>query len=148
MPTFLTRWFRRWSSPGAGKTSSPRLNPESAFVLEVTATGITIHRPGGGTESVLFADLEAVIIETNDTGPLGNDVWWILAGRDLKSGCVFPMGSSGEGDALARLQKLPGFDNRAVIRAMGSCTCQKFLCWHRDWDMAAHQEPAFPGAME
>ena len=34
-------------------------------------------------------------------------------------------------ELLSRLQQLPGFDNEAVIKAMGSTNNAKFLCWKR-----------------
>ena len=73
--------------------------------------------------------LRAVILETNDTGPVGIDVLWILVGVD--SGCVIPMGAAGSEGLLGRLQRLPGFDSEAVIRASSSVENRQFLCWER-----------------
>jgi len=102
---------------------------EASFVVTVSETEIVNHRPEGTVERVALAELKAVLIETNDSGPWGADVWWILLGSGLESGCVFPGGATGEQDVLERLQQLPGFDNEAVIKAMGSTDHQRFLCW-------------------
>lgn len=118
---------RRRSTPSSGGPS--RLLPESKFVVELTEAEVIVHRPEGSQESVRFEDLRAVLIETNDSGPWGTDVWWILLGKDQTSGCVYPGGATGEGGALERLQRLPGFDDAAVIRAMGCCDNERFLCW-------------------
>jgi hypothetical protein len=106
-----------------------RLLPESRFRVEVTETEIVSHRPGGKVERVAFAELRAVIIETNDSGPWGADVWWILVGSGPGSGCVYPGGATGEQEALTALQRLPGFDNRKLIEAMGSTSNARFVCW-------------------
>jgi len=37
-------------------------------------------------------------------------------------------------ELLVRLQQLPGFNNEAVIKAMGSTTHNKFVCWKRTSD--------------
>jgi len=123
------------ASSDLGTPSESKLLPESKFIVEVTETGIINHRPEGKTEAVLFSDLAAVIIETNDTGPWGSDVWWLLLGKDLQSGCVYPGGATGEREALIALQHLPGFDNEALIQAMGSCNNAKFLCWRQEWSV-------------
>ncbi len=111
------------SVPGKG------LWPECQFRVEVTETEIVNHRPGGKIERVAFADLRAVIIETNDKGPFAADVLWILVGDRPESGCVYPQGATGEHDAVKALQKLPGFDNGQLIQAMTSTDNARFLCW-------------------
>lgn len=113
-----------------------KLMPESTVIVEVTQSGIVVHRPEGTVEAMDFADLGAVIIETNDTGPWGIDVWWILVGKDLKGGCIYPGGATGEMEALHALQNLPGFDNEAVIHAASSCENSRFLCWEHHWQKA------------
>jgi len=50
---------------------------------------------------------------------------------DKKSGCLVPQSSEGFGNLLERLQKLPDFDNEAVVKAMGSTSIAKSLCWKR-----------------
>ena len=54
-----------------------------------------------------------VTIDTNIAG---------MRERDLRNGMK---------ELLTRLQQLPGFDNGAVIKAMGSTKNDKFLCWKR-----------------
>ncbi len=105
------------------------LQPEARFSVVVTDTEIINHRPEGKIERVAFADLLAVIIETNDSGPLGTDVWWILVGRSAGSGCVFPGGATGEKQAVEALQRLPGFDNEEFIKAMTCVENARFVLW-------------------
>jgi hypothetical protein len=111
------------------RATTPRLIPESEFVVTTTYAEITVCRPDRRVEQISFPELEAVIIETNDTGPWGMDFWWILAGAS--GGCTFPQGATGENDAIERLQKLPGFDNEALIAATGSTGNARFVCWRR-----------------
>jgi len=121
--------FGRGSKESArqGSPARPALQPEASFVVHVADTGVRCERPDGMVESVTWDDLRAVIIHTTEDGPAAPDVFWILAGAS--SGCVIPMGATGEMVLLERLQKLPGFDNEAVIHASASVTEQKFLCW-------------------
>lgn len=92
-------------------------------------TVITRTLPDGKTESVRWADLQEVGILTTDEGPYSEDVYWMLLGSE--GGCAVSGGAQGMKELLVRLQQLPGFDNAAVIKAMGSTGNDKFLCWKR-----------------
>lgn len=122
---FLQRLF------GKTDTQPPAL-AEADFVVSLSDGEIIVQHPKGTVEQVKLAELRAVLIETNDSGPWGSDLWWILVGApgdDGNHGCVFPGGASGEKEILHALQELPGFDNEAVIEAMGSTSNARFLCW-------------------
>jgi len=100
----------------------------NSAAVELSAEAITYHRPDGTTCAVRWETLRAVLIETSDEGPFAEDLWWILI--DAGGHCSIPQ-ETGTDALLARLQELPGFDNEAVIAAMGSVENQRFLCWQR-----------------
>lgn len=102
---------------------------ENQVEITFDADGMTAVYPDGSARSVRWDDLESIIIETNDSGPWGSDVWWVLRGRTGE--CHYPMGAAGENEMLERLQQLPGFDNDAVIQAMMSAENAEFICWRR-----------------
>lgn len=128
-----------------GKTETHSPAPSEAdFVVSFVDGEIVVLHPQGTVEQVKLAELRAVLIETNDSGPWGSDLWWILVGAPGEGGkeggkegsteggnhgCAFPGGARGETEILDVLQALPGFDNGAVIEAMGSTTNARFLCW-------------------
>jgi hypothetical protein len=95
----------------------------------VDDAGVTVVGEAG-VEAVAWTDLEAVGIRTTDTGPFEDDLHWELQRRD---GGVVSIGSETDGiDALIeRLQRLPGFDNEAVIAASSSTRNAVFACWAR-----------------
>lgn len=97
----------------------------------VTGDSVTRFRPDGVQESVRWDDLVEVGILTTDEGPWSEDVFWLLLASDLKSGCAVPQGAEGADKLLEVLQRLPGFDNEAVIKAMGSTSDAKFVCWRK-----------------
>jgi hypothetical protein len=90
---------------------------------------ITNHLASGEIETVRWDDLQEVGILTTDDGPWAEDVYWMLLSKN--DGCAVPGGAQGMKELLARLQQLPGFNNEAVIKAMGSTTHNKFVCWRR-----------------
>ena len=76
-------------------------------------------------------NLSGIIIETNDTGPFFDDVWWLLFGADDKVACSFPQGASGEQEAIDVLMKLPDFNYEQMIKAMASAENALFPVYRR-----------------
>jgi hypothetical protein len=96
-------------------------------IVRVDDAGVRCE--GAAPWSLRWAELERVILRTTDRGPFEDDVFWLLQSAD---GTHFvPQGTPGETELLERLQQLPGFDNRAVIAAMGSAENQPWTCWER-----------------
>lgn len=118
VPIYL---LKRWSPGG----------PTGNFLVEVTDTTISVTEPNGNIDSVTFEDLVEIAIYTDDTGPSNEDVWWGLTGRSLGRVIVFPNGAIGEQAAIERFNKLQGFDDKAVIKAMSSTSVARFICWRR-----------------
>jgi hypothetical protein len=99
----------------------------------VTEDEIVRTLKNGKQESVRWEDLVEVGIITTDEGPLVDDVFWVLIGKELKSGCAPSQGAQGADELLAALQdRLPGFNNEAVIQAMGSTDNDRFVCWTKE----------------
>ena len=116
----LMNWFMGHLAAVTGRVE-PR--------VEFDDVGVTRYVASGETEHVTWDELEEVGIMTTSEGPFVEDVFWMLIGRD-GNGCAVPGGLLPDG-LLARLQRLPGFDNIAVCEAMGSCDDASFLCWRR-----------------
>jgi hypothetical protein len=83
---------------------------------------------GEQVERVAWDELTGVDVVTTDGGPYVEDFFFVLHGGDGR-GCVVPQALSEE--LLPRLQALPGFDNVAVINAIGSADNARFVCWRR-----------------
>lgn len=97
--------------------------------VTVDDTGVICRRSESRADGVRWQDLRAVLIETTDQGPFQNDVFWVLVGE--RGRCVVPQEAEGSQQLLARLQLLAGFDNQAVIEAMGSAENRTFVCWRK-----------------
>lgn len=110
--------------------SNAGIAPESAWVVTLSDEGVSCTRPNGLVEMVEWNDLKAVVIVTTDEGPFAIDVMWLLVGNT--SGCMVPLGATGEGKLIEKLQALPGFNNEVMIEAMSSTTNRKFVCWEKN----------------
>jgi hypothetical protein len=105
-----------------GHTTPCRPPPKLALSPE----GVRVSGWGEGN-GVRWAELVEVGLLTTSDGPFAEDVFWILLGADGGQ-CAVP-GSIAE-PLLRRLQRLPGFDNLAVVGAMGSTEDARFRVWH------------------
>jgi hypothetical protein len=105
--------------------------PKKRGHVSFTDDAVTHVRADGVKEIVRWEDLEEVGILTTDDGPMQEDVYFLLLAEGGKSGCVAPQSCEGTSQLLERLQKLPGFDNDAVIKAMVSASNARFVCWKR-----------------
>jgi hypothetical protein len=118
-------WFRR-----KGKERKDALAFERQIIVRMDERGISALYPGGTVRPIAWSEVERIAIVTNDSGPWGSDVWWVLEGADNR--CAYPQGASGDEAALAEMQRrFEGFNNAAVIEAMGSTSNASFVCWQK-----------------
>lgn len=92
--------------------------------------GVTRTRRDGLVEYVGWDELLSVEIATTNEGPWCDDVFWLLSAGD--HGCVVPSEAEGMRELLMRLQELRGFEDEAVIRAMGCTDNELFPVWSRE----------------
>jgi hypothetical protein len=116
-------WFRK---------RSPRPQPEARWLVALEPEQVAITDDRGGVRRLALADLRGVAIETNDSGPWGTDVWWLLFGAKDRVACMYPQGATGEKAILDYLCALPGFDFAEMTRAMGSTDNAVFPVWRRE----------------
>ncbi len=125
----MLSWLRRLLGASGKRPAEPG-DPEPAHSVVFDDTSVRVRAPDGDEQRMLWEDLASVVILTNDQGPFTVDVHWVLAARDNGLRLVLPMGSVGEQELLREMQRrLPGFDNAAVIEAMGSTDNASFLVW-------------------
>ena len=115
-------WFRK---------KPLKIEPESKWSLRLDGEGISVTDTGGQVKSLALRNLSGVIIETNDSGPWGPDVWWLLFGSDDRVSCAFPQGSTGEEAIIDYLSALPAFDHGEMIKAMTSTGNAVFPVWRK-----------------
>jgi hypothetical protein len=111
-----------------------RYNPpplEARWVVAVDDEAIRVTDEAGESRAVAKSELAGVAIETNDSGPWGADVWWLLFGAADELACAFPIGATGEKAAVDYLTALPDFDHAEMVEAMGSTANRLFPVWRR-----------------
>ncbi|TXH72025.1 MAG: hypothetical protein E6Q88_07150 [Lysobacteraceae bacterium] len=122
----IVEWWRR-----RREARLEALMFERKVIVSFDAARVSVNYPGEALRSIAWSEVERVAIETNDSGPWGADVWWLLEGRDTR--VAYPQGATGDLDLLdAYSEQFPEFDHSAVIQAMGCATNARFVCWRRD----------------
>ena len=116
---------------GWRRKRSARLQPEAQWIVAVDDLSIRVTDHAGATVELGKGDLVGVVIETNDSGPWGADLWWLLFGADDRLACAFPQGATGETALIDYLAGFPGFDHGEMIRAMGSTGNAVVPVWRR-----------------
>lgn len=120
----MFRWLTSWFDQ---KKASALF--EASVLVEDNGEEITSTYPDGTVQRINWNAVETVEIHTNDSGPWGADVWWLL--RSSNTSCSYPQGATGEIELISKLQTLPGFNNREFIEAMGCTSNRKFVCWQK-----------------
>ena len=106
-----------------------KLQPEAEFVLSMSESEIVLVDPKGETHTLAMGNLGTVVVETNDTGPWGMDVRWVLLDLEGKLGVAYPQGATGEQQVMDWLMTLPGFDSAAMTDAMRCTDNATFPVW-------------------
>ena len=110
----MAQWFQKL------KQWMKARDPESEWSVDIRNDVIVTFDAEGVERSIEIAALKSIRIATDDSGPWGDDVWWLFYDVDGNLACAYPLGATGAQDVLPRLQKLPGFNDKQLSIAMGS----------------------------
>lgn len=113
------------------KIRNKPLQPESQWTVVIGEDIIGITDNQGATRELAKNDLKGVAVETNDSGPWGADLWWLLFDLDGKLGGALPGGAAGESALVDYVATLPGFNHSELARAMASTDNALFKLWER-----------------
>ncbi len=82
---------------------------------------------GEGSQRTLpIHDLRRVVVATDDSGPWGADVVFLLYSSSPDPVCLFPLEASGRDDFVTWLTAQPGYRDRELAKAMGSTNVARF----------------------
>ena len=107
------------------------LMPEGKWLVECEGDVLRVTDDRGNVKELPKPKLSGVVVETNDSGPWGADVWWLLFGADEQVALVYPQGATGEDAVLNYITALSGFDYNKMTEAMCSTSNAVFPVWKR-----------------
>lgn len=104
---------------------------DSPATVEFDDLQVRCDWPEDESTSMRWDEISTVTLVTTDEGPWIEDVYWILEDGNADQ-IVIPHGASGHEEFLAEMQRrFPGFNDDAVIQAMGTTSNDTFLVWSR-----------------
>jgi hypothetical protein len=87
---------------------------------------------GQGTErSFLIEDIQKVVVATDDSGPWGYDLVFLLFTDGPKPQGIFPLEATGCQQFVTWLSGLPGYRDRELAKAMASTSIARFVVMER-----------------
>jgi hypothetical protein len=96
--------------------------------LQITDDGVLRRLARGDSEYVRWSELREVSIVVTQGVNLSEEYFFVLAGAGT-SGVLVGQRLATRHDLLSHLNKLPGFDHRAIAQAMASPVNQRFTLW-------------------
>lgn len=98
-------------------------SPWSVAVLD----GTIVTSDGQGTERRLpVEELQRVVVATDNSGPWGDDVVFLIYAEDDVLAGLFPLEATGCQDFIAWLSNQPGYRDMELAKAMSSVDVARF----------------------
>ena len=104
-------------------------NSESLVVVEDHGEFVSARFPDGTSQTMSWHDLIRFEVQTNDSGPWGWDVWFVLVGKNDK--VSFPLGAAGEDDVLDKVEHVTGKTRNELIDGMNCTENRTFVTWEK-----------------
>lgn len=101
----------------------------SLWTVHVTDSAIITADGLGTVRELPLKDFRAVVVATDDSGPWGDDVMYLLFGKGPEVHSLFPLEAQGCQAFVDWLSGRPGYDDRALARAMASTAVARFVIW-------------------
>ena len=110
-------WLRKWFV---------RASPLAQWSVSFDG-GDVVTRDGQGVERrMALRDLTRVVVATDDSGPWGADVVFLLYANEPDPAGLFPLEANGRANFVAWLTVQPGYRDSELARAMGSTEVARF----------------------
>ena len=117
------------SSCRAPATSDPQQSQADPWSVSVSGASIITTDGTGERRIVAIEDLSSIVVATDDSGPWGDDVVFILLGSDGQPLSIFPADARGNEDFVAWMATTPGYKDRELARSMASTQVARFTVW-------------------
>ena len=104
-----------------------KVQPERKLVVTVTEEIIKVEYPNKPSESILWSEINTIILINTNEGPFQSDIWLILKG--INNSCTIPHDSDGFEQIYDIVSKYDGFNLNNFIKSMSCTDNAEFLLW-------------------
>ena len=106
--------------------------PQSPWSVVVGDEVIRTSDGQGTSRELPVAELSSVVVATDDSGPWGDDVVFLLYTDASEPVGLFPLEAKGCQDFVGWMSGQPGYRDRELAKAMGSTSVARFLVYERE----------------
>lgn len=115
-----------WRAPA---TSDAHQAQPDLWSVAVSGANIITTDGAGERRVVAISDLSSIVVATDDSGPWGDDVVFILYGSGGQPLSIFPSDALGNEGFVAWMATTPGYRDRELARSMASTQVARFTVW-------------------
>lgn len=106
-------------------------DPVSPVVVLTDEDGIRVRDPGHPERMASWTEFSDVTLVARMNSPATADFFWSIDLRPGRAPIRVPFGAGGEREFVRAMQvRLQGFDNMAVVEALGTMSDGRFAIWH------------------
>jgi hypothetical protein len=113
----------------APATSGAHQSQADPWSVSISGANIITTDGTGERRVVAIADLSSIVVATDDSGPWGDDVVFILLGSDGQPLSIFPSVARGNEEFVAWMATTPGYRDRELAKSMASTQVARFTVW-------------------
>ena len=111
---------------GVGLLVPRRKSPLTLWSVRFLDGNIVTGDGRGAERRLPLRDLRRVVVATDDSGPLGADVMFLLYSDAPDPAAIFPLEATGRDDFVKWLTDQPGYQDRELAKAMGWTQVARF----------------------
>ena len=119
------------------KSNNGGLHPESNWKVEISKISMSSIDYELKEKTIELNKISQIVIETNDSGPWGTDLWWKISGGNIL--LTVPEGATGEPEMLEVFQSFSKFNNEEFIKAMSSTDNAEFVVWKKQYCLKVYR---------
>ncbi|WP_200865120.1 MULTISPECIES: hypothetical protein [Brevundimonas] len=113
----------------APETSSEHQAQSDRWSVTVSGPDIITTDGTGERRVIAISNLSSIVVATDDSGPWGDDVVFILYGSDGQPLSIFPSDARGNEEFVDWMATTPGYRDRELARSMASTEVARFTVW-------------------
>lgn len=106
---------------------SKKQQPEDCYQVMITDESVSVRHSAGEAQSILWRDIEIILLINTDEGPLQRDVWLALIGANNR--CMIPQGGKGFEKVYEIISQYEGFNFENIIKPMSTTDNAELVLW-------------------
>jgi hypothetical protein len=104
-----------------------KVQPQEQYIITITDEAIKVNYPNQSVESILWTEINVIVLINTNAGPSQPDIWLALKGDN--NCCTIPHDSDEFEKIYNIISKYEGFNFDNFIKSMSCADNAEFLLW-------------------